>query len=230
MWELRNHKAYKLQYVQPTISQRQRDYLQVPSQNVISSRTTQQRIGSNQIITSNAVIRGNSITNINPNIFAREHSARAPSILAVPHQNQERPTSIQKTINTPLGESTNRTALGDISNRTIFPHSVTKSPSKLKRTSSSKTLSINQINMMHKHLIGTKTSLNDFNVKVKHSMNAGGNLTKKSSASLVRPTRQHVVYSWIQLSKLLRKLLKLLDNLTPKSSELVLFDQPDILT
>jgi hypothetical protein len=102
MWEIRNHKAYKLQYVQPSMPQAQRNYLQIPSQTGISMRTTtQQRIGSNQVITSNAVIRGNSITNINPNIFGKETSIRRPSILAVPNQNQERATSIQKAIDVP---------------------------------------------------------------------------------------------------------------------------------
>jgi hypothetical protein len=55
---------------------------------------------------------------------------------------------------------------------------------------------------MHKHLVGTQPSLNNFNVSVKHFTTAGCNLTKKSSASLIKPVRQHVVQSWIQLSKL----------------------------
>jgi hypothetical protein len=82
--------------------------------------------------------------------------------------------------------------------------------------------------MMHKHLVGTQPS--NFNVNVKHFMTTGGNLAKKSSAGITRPVRHHVLQSWIQLCKLLRKMLKLLENLLPKPSELILFDEPDTLT
>lgn len=85
-------------------------------------------------------------------------------------------------------------------------NTTTKSPPKLKRTGSSKTISINHLNMMHRHLISPNISLNS------KPMSTTTGLVRKTSAGFVKPPRAHVVKSWIHICKLLRKLLDLLEN------------------
>jgi hypothetical protein len=68
MWELRNHKALRLQQIHILVQNPSREFLAVPGCNN-SLRVTQQRIGSTQVISSNTIIRGNSLTSPNPNIF-----------------------------------------------------------------------------------------------------------------------------------------------------------------
>lgn len=188
---------------------------------------TQQRIGSAQIISSNTVIRGNSLTSAHPNIFAN-CAPRHTNALMPPAPKGERATSIQRLIeqNTQPA-NTNRTALGDLSNRIQNLPAERRSPPKLKRTSSSKAVSINQINIMHRHLIGVQPTTAGQHPVLRQGLNSAGTLTKKSCASYSKPVREHVVHSWVQLCRLLRKLLTVLERFLPSPTELVCFDEPE---
>jgi len=81
MWELRNHKAMRLQHAQLVFQIPSREFLTVPG-STAALRTTHQLIGSNQVIASNTIIRGNSLTTTNPNIF--DGYGRRPNIVIPP--------------------------------------------------------------------------------------------------------------------------------------------------
>lgn len=87
-------------------------------------------------------------------------------------------------------------------------------------------MSINQINVMHRHLVGMQPTTN-VNISVRQFQTSTGNLAKRSSANFCRPVKQHVVHSWVQLCRLLRKLLNTLGRFLPKPTELIMFDEPD---
>mgnify|MGYP000856672659 FL=1 len=94
-------------------------------------------------------------------------------------------------------------------------------------------MSINQINLMHRHLMGTQPTTNLTNPMMqtaKQLQTSTGNLARRSSANFCRPVRQHVLHSWVQLSKLLRKILSTLEKVLPRPTELIMFDEPDQLT